>query len=191
MATNELDKGVPGPSDTTSARGAVAQPDRGTDGKFIHTIEGAERDAEAARLRSERMSYPAIARALGYADHTGAFRAVQRALKAVPVEAVEELRANQAELLDLLERKALRILAKQKPTINMGKRYDDVDDDAQVIQAMNTVLRIEERRARLFNMDVQPKSEAAGDNLVDLEIERLLAKLGSGSEAEAPREPAS
>lgn len=167
----------------------MAQPDRGTDGKFIHTLEGAERDAAAARMRAERKSYSDIARELGYADHTGAMRAVSRALKAVPVEAVEDLRAQQAELLDLAQRRILEVLAKHKPTINMGKRYDDVDDDAQVIQAANALVRIEERRARLFCLDSQPKSEADGDGLIDRDIEQLLARMGSRGEAPAAAHP--
>jgi hypothetical protein len=169
----------------------MANPDHGADGRFIRTLEGAERDAEAARMRTERKSWREIAQALGYADPSGAKRAVDRVIKEAPAEAVEELRHQQAELLDLAERRLLEVLAKHKPTINMGKRYDDVDDDAQLIQAANALVRIEERRARLFNLDVPAKQEAASDSLIDAEVERFLARLGSGSETPAARHPES
>ena len=168
----------------------MANLDHGPNGRFIKTLEGAAKDAEAARMRTERKSFQQIADALGYADPSGARRAVERALKAVPAEAVEDLRAHQAQLLDLAERRLIEVLAKNKPTINMGKRYDDVDDDAQVIQAANTLVRIEERRARLFNMDTPAKPEADSDSLIDAELERFLLLARQGRETPAPPEPA-
>ena len=61
-------------------------------GEFEGTIGAMEKAEEAARMRSMRMSYPQIAKAQGCSQST-AYRRVQAALAAVPVEAVTELRA--------------------------------------------------------------------------------------------------
>jgi AraC-like DNA-binding protein len=86
---------------------------RGGDGKFVRTIEAAQRDAEAARLRERGHTYRQIAAELGYADPGEAHHAVNRAFAAIPAEGVAELRAQMLAQLDYATRQAIKVLEAQ------------------------------------------------------------------------------
>src|SRR5579859_4535664 len=89
--------------------------DRG--GRYERTLQGAERDAEAARLKAQKWTFQQIADHLGYADRTGAYRAVARALAAVPAADVAELRRISVGEIDHLSALALEILDHEHPHI--------------------------------------------------------------------------
>ncbi|HEY3867609.1 MAG TPA: hypothetical protein VGM10_04645 [Actinocrinis sp.] len=108
---------------------------RGQTGRFAKTLEGAERDAHAARLRAQGYSFARIARELGYADESGAYKSVSRALAAVPVEAVGELRALESARLDAL-------LAALQSALEEGS-----------VQAVDAARKLSESRRRLFGLD--------------------------------------
>lgn len=115
--------------------GTADAPGRGRDGKFTKTLEGAERDAEAARLRGAGHSFTAIAQRLGYADSSGACKAYRRALAAAPAEAVAELRALESARLD-------QLLVKLQPGIEDGDT-----------KAISEARKISESRRRLHGLD--------------------------------------
>ncbi|MFB4312914.1 hypothetical protein [Actinomadura sp. 21ATH] len=162
--------------------------ERGGNGRFTRSIETAERDAEAARLRARGLSYPRIAEQLGYADHTGAYYAVQRALKAAVQEPAEEVRQLERERLDYLWQQALAVLETEHVHVSGGnvvtvyetdengnlivldRDADDrpifkekpILDDGPKLKAIETLLKIQARRAALDGLDAPVKADIGG-----------------------------
>ncbi len=112
----------------------------GTDSK----IRAAEKAAQAMRLRAAGVTYEEIARTLGYSARSNAHIAVQRALRDAIQEPADELRTLEAGRLDKLQQ-ALWAQAMQG---NQG--------------AVDRVLRIMERRARLLGLDAPVRNEVTG-----------------------------
>jgi hypothetical protein len=157
-------------------------PGRGKDGRYTRTLEGAERDAEAARLRSRGQSLRQISEHLGYSNESGAYKAVQRALAAVPVEAAEELRRLQLEQLNHLGRRAFEVLEREHPLISPSGRIvvhdgHPLTDCRPVLRAIDALLRIMEREARLMGLDAPTRFEGFSLPTLDAEIARLTAQL--------------
>jgi hypothetical protein len=97
------------------------KPVQGADGKFIRTLQGAERDAEACRLKSRGLSYREIAKQLGLADHSNARRAVERALAETVAEPAAEVRQLMLMEIGYLKQHALAVLERQHVTVNRGE----------------------------------------------------------------------
>lgn len=153
---------------------------RGPDGKYTRTPETAERDAEAARLRSRGLSYRAIADAMGWASGSVAFRAVRRALAAVVEEPAAEVRALELqrldadlERLDTAEAAVMKVLEAEHVVIQHGRVVElngsPVPDDAPVLQAVDRLVRINDARVRvsesrrkLLGLDAPVKAEIGG-----------------------------
>lgn len=164
---------------------------RGPKGRFIRTADTAERDAEATRLRARGQSYGAIAAELGYVDRAGARKAVQRALVAIVAEPAEEVRALQLEQLDRLTAAALAVLERNHVTVSHGRIIrDDEDkpllDDGPVLTAIDRLLKIQERRAKLLGLDAPARHEVVTLDALDTEIEQLTAELGRTAPVETP-----
>jgi hypothetical protein len=181
---------------------------RGGNGRYARSTETVERDAEAARLRARGMSYPAIAKALGIFDESGAFKAVQRALQATLQEPSAAVRAVELKRLDDMWTAALGVLERLHVTVSNGRvihvrvdgtgtyneetgHWEGADwvalaDDAPVLAAIDRLLRIQERRARLLGLDAPVKHEVRNADGIDAEIEQLMAKLGGGRQGTAP-----
>ena len=70
-------------------------------GQFATTLESAERQKAACELHAQGYDYDEIALELGYADRSGAWRAVRTALKNLPAPAANVLR--RIQIHDLLE----------------------------------------------------------------------------------------
>lgn len=104
-------------------------------------VKAYERQKEALSLRLVGLSYDAIAERLGFANRSGAFRAVQAALKKTLQEPADELRTLELERLDSM---LLPMMAQAKKG-NQG--------------AVDRVLRIMERRAKLLGLDAPTKQE--------------------------------
>lgn len=174
----------------------MATSGRGHNGKFDRTIETAERDAEAARMRSRSVSYQVIADTLGFADRSNARKAVQRALLEIVAEPAAELRELQLAQLDELTVAALGVLDRQHVTVSHGRVIRDdtgavIEDDAPILAAIDRLLRIQERRAKLLGLDAPSRHEVVTLDAVEAEIQRLSAELGldqagSSAAAEAP-----
>lgn len=169
-------------------------PSRGPDGTFIETLDTAHRDAEAARLRSRGMGYRAIAEQLGFFDGSGAHKAVQRALAAVRAEGAEEARQLQLQQLDYLATKALEVLERHHVTVSNGRLInvdgEPLEDDGPVLAAIDRLLKIQERRAKLLGLDAPARHEVVTLDAIDAEIARLSAELAGGTEASAAAETA-
>ena len=98
-------------------------------------IETAERERKALELRKAGATFDQIAEQCGYADKSGAFYAIKRALSDIVPPAVEELRTLDSERLDRL------LLAVWKQAL---------DGD---LKAVDRALRILDQRARLLGLN--------------------------------------
>lgn len=170
--------------------------DRDNTGRFARTLDSAQRDAEACEMRSRNHTYQEIADALGYGDRANAYRAVQQALAAVPVEAVEELRRLHMGRLDYLATQALAVLEREHLTISQGgKIVTDADgrpilDDGPTLAALDRLLRIQERQAKLMGLDAPSRHEVMTLDSLDARIAELTAQLGGTTPTpEAPADP--
>jgi len=101
-------------------------------------ISIAERE-RAALVRKSGRTYDEIARTVGFADRSGAARAVQRALDATVREGADALRQLEAERLDAL-------------TAALWSKAIDGDE-----RAVDRVLAVMERRARLLGLNAPTK----------------------------------
>lgn len=167
---------------------------RGHNGRFERTADSAERDAEACRLRSRGQTYQQISDALGYGHRGHAYDAVQRALAVIPQEAADGLRHLQLDQLDYLTTQALGVLERRHLTIAASGKVVTVDgeqviDDAPVLAAIDRLLKIQERRAKLVGLDAPQRREVLTLDAIDAEIAELTAQLGADAADEAEAAP--
>jgi hypothetical protein len=155
---------------------------RGGNGRFLRSIETAERDAKACRLRSDGWTYPAIAAELGYCGPGEAYNATQRAMMAIIREPAEELLRLELDRLDMMWRAAVEVLRRKHVTVSHGKVVivdgQPLPDDAPVLNAIDRLLSIQARRAKLLGLDAPKKIEVLSMDVIDAEILRLSAELG-------------
>ena len=118
-------------------------------------LKGHERKLEALRLRKAGYSFPAIALELGYGGPSGAYKAVMTALVATLQEPADDVRRLELERLDELL-KGLWYFAKVG---NQG--------------AIDKVLRIMERRAKLLGLDAPTKNEVTGKDGEPIDIKLI------------------
>jgi hypothetical protein len=121
------------------------------------------REKRALELRIGRMPFAAIAEEIGYADASGAYKAVQRALRRTLQEPAAELRRVELESLDQLYRAALIV------ALQPGDRQ---------LEAQRNCLKIMERRARLLGLDAPQRK------IVDVISRDAFEELRSEMEAE-------
>lgn len=158
---------------------------RKSNGQRERDIEQARLDTEAAELRCQRLSYPEIASRQTCAVST-AYERVQRAIAAVPYEAVDELRRVELESLDELETKAREVLLATHYKVDHGKVIcltedgDPLLDDAPVLQAITSILRIKDMRAKLTGTYAPTKTAVTvvQEGAVDTWIRQLEEELG-------------
>lgn len=166
----------------TSDQGHSGKP-RGGRGRFIKSPSTAKRDAEAARLRAEGKTYDEIAEALKFSDRSLARRAVERALAVAVREPADELRHLELIRLDALWMQAAKVMTTEHLTVNQGRVIEGPDglplkDDAPVLSAIDRLLKIMERRAKLVGLDAASKVEVMSVEAIDREIADLTAELG-------------
>lgn len=149
-------------------------------GKYVRTLTVAERDAEAARLRSQGWTYERIADHLGYTDKSNARRAIEKVLKSTVQEAGDELRKIERERLDRLAEAAWAVLERQHVTVSNGRivslNGEPLPDDGPVLQAIDRLLRISESRRKLEGLDAPSRVSVDAENLGQ-EISHILDRL--------------
>ena len=131
-------------------------------GNFIRTADQAHIDTEALRLRSSGLTYQKVADIME-TDKGTAYKRVQRALRAIPYEAVQEFRQLEGERLDAL----LEVAFEQATT---GKRS---------LFAIDRCVMLMERRARLFGLDAPIRQQVEVVNYDAGSIEARVAELRS------------
>lgn len=116
-------------------------------------INAAQRASMALQLRAQKLTYDEVARRCGYADRGACHRAVQRELQRVVVENVEELRKAEAEGLDQLEAEC-------------WKRLKEEGFEKARLFAVDRIIAIKERRAKLMGLDVPTGGNIAAAQVV-------------------------
>jgi len=166
--------------------------------------EDTQRDrAEVMRLRRQGNTFEAIGEQLGVTRQR-AHQIYWQALKEIPAQEVSEYRAEQVERLDEMLRKAYEVLDRKHLTVSQGRvvrlgkpfvnddgeaevddgRGEPIEDDAPTLNAIKTILAIEERRAKLLGLDAPTKTNVTVSDTITSEIEQLAAQLGMVDETE-------
>lgn len=101
----------------------------------VRRLEAAERQVQALELRKAGVSFSRIAQQLGYKDGSTAYHAVERALLAIKQEPTDAVRQLSLERLDRM------LVAVWQKAIGGD------------LLAVDRVLKIEERRAKLLGLD--------------------------------------
>jgi hypothetical protein len=123
--------------------------------------EARQHEADALQLRRNGAGYAQIAERLGMSV-SGAYDAVKRALDRTTQEAAPDVRKLELERLDSLLVTALTVLARPHPLVQGGRIVLDqqgqpLRDDGPTLAALDRVLKIQERRARLLGLDAPTK----------------------------------
>ena len=156
-------------SDPTPEQTHPPGPARRPDGKFTNTVETAEYDARAAKLRVRGLSYRQIAVELGYADHSSARDAVLRAIAAAPVEAGTDARQVELERLDLAVAKVVEVLERRHLAFNNQGVVEDPEDggyltdDGPALAAARVLQTLSESRRKLLGLDAETKVSVLGE----------------------------
>lgn len=112
----------------------------------------ATRATLAIQLRTQqKLTYEQIAERCGYASRGACYDAVQRELGRVVVENVEELRREELMMLDQLQ-------------ATCWKRMEEEGFEKAMLFAVDRLLAISERRAKLMNLDVRPEEQLMQQN---------------------------
>lgn len=180
---------------------------------FQRSAEVAERRARVLQLRIEQRPYTEIAALLGVTlavakmDYKRALDQLQAANTATAGKA----RDVELAKLDQLEQAVWEVLRRRHITVQHGKivgkyvgvatdpetgqvvrdvddkpipLYEDIEDDAPVLQAADRLVRIAQRRAALTGMDAPAKIEVS--DATSEAIRRLAADLAAGVGAVEP-----
>lgn len=118
-------------------------------------------------------------------NRSRAYRIVQRALDRLVREPAEQVRQLELGRLDQLWVEATKILRRQHVVISAGKVVVHPDtgvpleDPMPILRAIDTLLKIQERRARLLGLDApaQRTVHVLSEDAIDQEIARLEAEL--------------
>lgn len=126
-----------------------------TQGIQKRDVNAATRVATALKLRAQKLTYEEIAQQCGYGSASACYKAIQRELQRVVVENVEELRREEAYMLDMGHRECWELFMDKK---NKGRLF-----------AYDRVLETSKDRRKLMGMDVKPE-ESAGNVVVVREM---------------------
>lgn len=126
----------------------------------VHKIRAVERQREVLKLRTQGLTFQEIADRLGYKGRTGVYDAFRKALQATIQEPADEARRVEVERLD-------KLIAAIWSEAMAGKLF-----------AIDRVLMIMDRRAKLLGLDAPQKVDIQGD------VQRIADQIGI-TEAEA------
>lgn len=146
---------------------------RAGNGKFIKDLSNLERDAEAMRLRARCRTWSSIADTLGYSNAGHAQQAVKKHAESIIRPAAEDYRREMDNQLDEMQHAAIEVLERRHYTISngapvyIGTTEDEppLEDDGPVLQAIATILKVQERRAKLWGLDAPTKVQAEVSNV--------------------------
>lgn len=126
-------------------------------------IEQHDRDMKALRLRQEGKTYSQIARECEFNSRQTAFAAVMRLVKRHEAEGVDEMRALEGTRLDRLQsliwpdEDTLFLEAAEKMELKQLIAAKET-----LLATVDRLLRISERRSRLFGLDAPVRNEVTG-----------------------------
>lgn len=129
-------------------------------------LEIQHRRDQALKLRTQGMSYRDIASRLGISVAM-AHRDVSEALAAIPKHSAEELRRSEQALLDELQ------------AVLMAQVHDPASSRTTQRKAVETLVRVSERRAKLLGLDAPARMMAMVEHhQADPVTEDVLAQPG-------------
>jgi hypothetical protein len=177
------------------------------------------RDAEALGFRAMGWTFERIASEMGYANRSGAQKAVERAIASSVRETTDE--AKILILADLREAKrhAWAVLERRHLTVSNGRVvrhfvgierdedgierldpdgktipvFEDMEDDGPVLAAIDRITRIDQEIAKILGAYAPVKSEVLTLDAIEADIRRLEAEVGQQpgrDQAGAPALPA-
>jgi hypothetical protein len=165
-------------------------------GRFERSMATVRRDAKAAELRADGLTYEQIATELGWADKSDARKAVFRARADVARPAITRLIQTESEELDALYTEACAILQRNHITVSHGKiitwlnpetqQEEPLLDDGPKMQAIQTALRVRESYRKLHGLDQPAKVDATIHEVTqqDLELQELIREAQAKNAAE-------
>ena len=151
--------------------------------------KGKMRDAECARLKAIGWPLEKIARYLNMDEpnpENGPSRvaaAIKRALGEMARFANDEARMMEANSLDELEWEAWKTLENRHVVISQGRVVRDdetgesIPDERYILEVVDRILKIKERRARLLGLDAPQRREVITLDTIDAEIAKLESEL--------------
>lgn len=113
----------------------------------------AQRVALAIKLRSTKMTYESIAVQCGYSNASACRKAVMRELDRCVVKAVDELRLEELDSLEKLELECWKIFA-------------DKERKRGQLFAVDRILQIKDRRAKLMGLDRKADDTHSGATII-------------------------
>jgi hypothetical protein len=108
----------------------------------------------ALRLRATKMTYDNIAKQCGYSNASACRKAVMRELDRCVIKDVEALRTEEAESLDRLEQEC-------------WKRLYDENFTKSKLFAVDRIIQIKERRAKLMGLDTKVGDEMGPQVIIE------------------------
>jgi len=182
---------------TMTTTGVENRP-RGGRGKFLRTVESAERDGQACHLHAQGWTIREVSDELGYGSPGNCHRGIQRALaEAASLHGARELRELMIVELGELRRKMWAMVESPPPAFDrMGRIVVDGDgnqvpDAAAVTNAGSVLIRAMDRLARLAGIDAPRRSVSilADVSIADLQahLEQLRDELGLQPDEAPPR----
>jgi hypothetical protein len=159
---------------------AIQKPHDGK-GKFVRTPEQIALDHEAAQMRSLSKTYREIGERFGV-NPSSAYQMVRRAIEDIPREVTTELVALELAKIDYLEQRAVAVMEKRHVFVSQGGKvvYDGeekLEDDGPTLQAINTLAKLGERRAKLLGLNAPVRTELTSTNVtVSLEARSEQAR---------------
>lgn len=157
---------------------------RDVKGRLLPSPDAPERDAEAFRMRSRECTFAEIAIALGYGNASVARNAVDRHLARIVKPEADAYRKIMDDQLSEMHRQVLRVLEATHYKVNAGvvvyhrpadcgcprtdadgdfatcEHYKPLTDDAPVLAAVDRLLKIQDRRAKMYGLDAPARVEA-------------------------------
>lgn len=121
-------------------------------GSVVRDVNAAQRASLAVKLRAQKAKYDDIAKLCGYGSAGAAHKAVQRELGRTIATNVEELRREELDSLERLE-------------FECWKRLYDKEYSKSMLFAVDRIVAIKERRAKLMGLDT-PVDAALHANVV-------------------------
>lgn len=148
-----------------------------------------KRDREAARLKAIGHSLEEIAEMLNLKDSlTGEYdprraaSAVRHGLHAVVKFSSDEMRLQELESLDAMEQHLWQQLRREHVLVQQGRvimiEGQTVKDERFVLEALDRILKIKERRAKYLGLDAQVRLSVEADQIGG-EIAQLIAAINA------------
>ena len=134
---------------------------RDSDGRNIRTPEQIENDHQAAEMKTRGATFRQIGQRFGLTPQ-GAYSMVQRAIDDIPREATAELIALELAKFDNLEQRYYGIMEKAHLHLTIKGDVVDFEDDALVMKAMDGLMRVADRRAKLLGLNAPTRTELTG-----------------------------